>query len=131
MNRMSHPLISDYANRHGIPDTGRTDERLTVIVDDKYRVHLQPGPDGSVVLLSRLGVLPAPGPTREKWLYEVGKLAVGVLSKQAAACVVNSRDDTLWLQQVQPAATTPSLDEAIGTFANALSFWKGAMRRWP
>ena len=130
MNRVSHPLISDYAARHGISSTGRADGRLTIIVDDKYRIHLQPAPDGGVILLCRLCDLPAPGIARDEWLREVGKIAVGVLSKQAAACVVDPRDHALWLQQVHAAAATPSLDEVIGSFANALSFWKGALRQW-
>jgi hypothetical protein len=129
MNRVSHPLISDYAARHGIPETARADGRLTIIVDDKYRVHLQPGPNGGIVLLSRLSLLPAPGLVRDEWLREVGKLAVGAVSNQAAACVVDPRENALWLQQLHSTDGTSSLDEAIGAFANALSFWKSAMRR--
>ena len=41
-----HPLISAYARRHGLPVPARADGRLTVVIDDTYRVHLQAAPDG-------------------------------------------------------------------------------------
>ncbi len=79
MNALQHPLISAYAARHGLPPSTRADGRLTVVVDQTYRVHLQPA---------------------------------------------------LWLQQsLQPGSGELALDEAMGAFTNALSFWAGAVRR--
>lgn len=39
MNTPQHPLISAYAARHGLPPSTRADGRLTVVVDQTYRVH--------------------------------------------------------------------------------------------
>ena len=53
-----------------------------------------------------------------------------MLERHAATCVVDPQDRALWLQQsLQPGSGELALDEAMGAFANALSFWAGAVRR--
>ena len=52
------------------------------------------------------------------------------LAQHAAACVVDPQGRALWLQQsLRPGSSELDLDEAMGAFANALSFWAGAVRR--
>jgi hypothetical protein len=53
-----------------------------------------------------------------------------MLSRHAAGCVVDPQGRALWLQQtLRPDSSDLALDEAFGAFANALSFWAGALRR--
>lgn len=125
-----HPLISDYAGRHGLALPARADGRLTMVVDDAFRIHLHAAPHGWLAITARLCALPEQGAARDELAREIGKLAAGMLSRHAAACVVDPRGRTLWLQQtVSPDSSPLALDEAVGAFVNALSFWTGAVRR--
>ncbi len=130
MNATPHPLISTYAARHGLAPSTRADGRVTVVIDDRYRVHLLAGRDGWLVLSARLCALPARQAGRDELMQEIGKLAAGMLARHAAACVVDPQERALWLQQsLRPDSSELALDEAMGAFANALSFWAGAVRR--
>lgn len=130
MNAPQHPLIAAYAARHGLAPSTRADGRITVVIDDTYRVHLQPGRDGWLAMTARLCTLPAGDADRDRLVTEIGKLAAGMLARHAAACVVDPQGRALWLQQsLQPGSGELALDEAMGAFANALSFWAGAARR--
>ncbi|WP_368643814.1 CesT family type III secretion system chaperone [Castellaniella ginsengisoli] len=126
----SHPLIADYAARHGIADGVRTDGRLTIRIDDKYRVHLLGARNGWLAISARLCSLPPDGLGRERFFAEIGRQATGMLRSQSSTCVVDPGEDALWLQQmVRPDTDAVGLDEAVGDFANALSFWTHAVRR--
>lgn len=129
MSHTMHPLIAAYVARHGIEVPQPFLGRVTVMVDDRYRVHIQATSQGAVVLLARLATLPAEGAGRDQWLQQVGKLALGTLSAYPAACVVDPRETALWLQQVLTHAGETSLEESMGQFVNALSFWVGALSR--
>ena len=49
---------------------------------------------------------------------------------EAIDVYVDPQGRALWLQQsLQPGSGELALDEAMGAFANALSFWAGAARR--
>ncbi|WP_313625236.1 CesT family type III secretion system chaperone [Achromobacter sp.] len=125
-----HPLISAYVGRHGLPLPTRADGRFTVVVDDRFRIHLHPAPNGWLAMTSRICALPEQSAARDDLVREIGKLAAGMLSRHAAACVVDPQGRTLWLQQtLSPDSSPLALDEAVGAFANALSFWAGAVRR--
>ncbi len=126
----SHPLIADYAARHDISDGVRADGRLTIRIDEKYRVHLLGARNGWLAISARLCSLPPDGPGRERFFAEIGRHATGMLSSHPSTCVVDPAQDALWLQQmVRPDTDAVGLDEAVGDFANALSFWIGAVRR--
>lgn len=129
MNQTMHPLIADYVARHGItvPDPYRG--RVTVVVDERYRVHLQATEEEGVVIICRLASLPPEGATRDQWLLTVGKLALGTLSTCPAVCVVDPHEKALWLQHILMPGEGISLDESMGQFVNALSFWTGALPR--
>ena len=126
----SHSLIADYAARHGLSGGVRADGRLTILIDDKYRVHLLGARNGWLAISARLCSLPPGGLARERFLAEIGRKAAGMLSNQASACVIDPDEDALWLQQmVRGDVDAVAVDEAVGQFANALSFWTGAVRR--
>ena len=129
MNVPSHPLIAEYATRHGLADGVRTDGRLTVFIDDKYRIHLLAARNGWLALSARLCSLPQDKLACERFMAEIGRLAAGMLSGHASACVVDSNEEALWLQQmIRPDTDAVGVDEAVGGFANALSFWTSAVR---
>ncbi len=124
-----HPLIAGWLERKGLHDAARSDGRATLIIDDKYRIHLCMAGD-RVALSSRLCALPAAGVARDRLLVALGKQALGMLHRHDAGCVIDPREEALWLQQmVADARDDLALDEALGRFANALSFWTGAVRR--
>ncbi|MGB3277086.1 MAG: CesT family type III secretion system chaperone [Castellaniella sp.] len=126
----SHPLIADYAARHGIADGVRADGRLTIRIDDKYRVHLLGARNGWLAISARLCALPPGSLERERLFAEIGRQAAGMLSNHPSACVVDPDEDAVWLQQmVRPDMDAVGMDEAVGDFANALAFWTSAVRR--
>lgn len=129
MNQSMHPLIADYVARHGITVPEPFRGRVTVVVDDCYRVHLQATDGDAVAMICRLTGLPPAGATRDQWLLNVGKLALGTLSACAASCVIDPGEKALWLQHILMPGEGISLDESMGQFVNALSFWKGALPR--
>lgn len=131
MDAPNHPLIASYADRHGLPaGSVRPDGRLTLVVDERYRIHMHAAPGGWLALSARLCDLPAPGMARDALLVNVGKMAAGMLEGHASTCTVDPREEALWLQQcLRPDAAATDLDEAVAQLANALSFWQGAVRR--
>lgn len=130
MAEASHPLITRYVALHGIQDAVRSDGRATILVDDKYRIHLRGARNGWLVMSSRLCPLPPPGVARDRFLVHIGTHAAGMLSQQPSTCVIDPDEDALWLQEmIRPDAGAGDVDEAVGRFANALSFWIQVVRR--
>lgn len=125
-----HPLIARYVERHDLAQAVRADGRATLVIDDKYRVHLSGASNGWLAITSRLCGLPPAGAARDNFLAALGRQAAGRLSRQPSACVVDPAEESLLLQQmVRPDTDPVGVDEAVGSFANALSFWQGAVRR--
>ena len=125
-----HPLVARYAQRHGLTRALRADGRATFVIDGKYRVHLAGARNSWAAIHARLRDLPPDALARERLLAELGKLAAGLLTRQAAACVIDPAGQSLWLQQmVRPDSAEADVDEAMGQFVNALALWLGAARR--
>lgn len=130
MSAIPHPLIARYLARHAIAQALRADGRATLTIDDKYRVHLQGARNGWLAISARLCALPPAGVAREDFVAALGKQAGGMLAGHASACVIDPAEEALWLQQmVRPDSSEIEMDEAVGQFANALSFWTGAVKR--
>lgn len=131
MSTPQHPLLLRYLARTGIGEQAlRADGRATIVIDDRYRVHLQPDSAGWLSLMSRIVALPAAGIARDRLLLEMGRLAAGMLSAHASGCVIDEKEEAVWLQQsIRPDSSDVDVDEAIGQFANALSFWTRAAGR--
>lgn len=126
---MTHPLIADFAIRRKVPLPEGGADRLTVIVDEKYRIHFYSLPNGSVAMCARLTHLPRPGNERDAFLQEVGKIAAGMLAENNPGCVVDQRETSLWLQQIIAQGEEVALDNAFGQFVNCLSFWTSVLER--
>ena len=126
----SHPLIKQYLARHGVPEAARSDGRATVLIDEKYRVHFTSTRQGWLAITARLCGLPPAGAERDEFFLTVGRNASGMLARQHSGCVVDPAGEALWLQHVLlPEADALGMDEAVGSFANALSFWSGVLQR--
>ncbi|MDQ8034822.1 MAG: CesT family type III secretion system chaperone [Bordetella sp.] len=131
MNTATHPLIQRYVQRHQLPDAVRADGRATLLIDERFRVHLTPAPQGWLALNARLLGLPAAGRERDDLLGEVGQFAAGMLAGHASTLVVDPAEEAIGLQQmIRPDASDLDVDEAVGQFANALSFWQAVARRY-
>lgn len=131
MNANAHPLINAYVARHRLPpETLRADGRATLVVDDRWRVHLQRGDAGWMAITARLCALPPAGIARDDFLLHVGRMAGGMASKYASTCSIDPKEEGMWLQQsVRPDSHDIEVDEALAEFLNALSFWTSAVRR--
>lgn len=120
----SNSLIKSYLFRHGVPEAARSDGRATIIVDDKYRVHLADTRLGCLAITARLCLLPPRGAARDEFFITLGYNASAMLSKHPSTCVVDLAGEALWLQQIlRPEVDALGIDEAVGEFVNALSFW--------
>lgn len=125
-----HPSIESYLIRRGLADAARDDGRATVLIDEKYRIHLAVAPSGWLVTAAKLCVLPPRGAARDEFFISVGKHASAMLVKDPSTCVVDPRVEALWLQRIHdPATDALGVDEAIGEFVNALSSWLGVVQR--
>lgn len=131
MHTTIHPLISSYMTRHALPgDSVGEDGRLTVIIDDRYRVHLQTSAQNWLALSTRLCALPAAGAERDTLLLLLGRQTMGVLNQYDSSCVIDKSEKNVLLQQlVRPDSKVEDVEEAMGQFANALSFWLNVVRQ--
>ncbi len=126
----AHPLITQYLARHDALEAARSDGRATVLIDEKYRVHFTGTRQGWLAITARLCGLPPVGVERDEFFLTVGRNASGMLVGQPSGCVVDPAGEALWLQHMlRPESDALSMDEAVGSFANALSFWSGVLRR--
>lgn len=125
-----HPLLASLAARHGLASAIGPGGHAALVIDERYRVRLAPGAEGGLVLTAALCELPAGQPAREALAAELGRQALGLLAGHACACVIDPAGTRLCLQQCLPADSTDlDVDEALGDFANALSFWTAAVRQ--
>jgi hypothetical protein len=113
------------------PSSLRPDGRLTLVVDQRYRVHVSPGADGRVVLNATVAMFdPTEPPAHADRLIErLLQLAQGLLKGHASGLHLSQHGDTLGLQQWLPAqVSVQQLQEALAHFVNDLSFWVRAAK---
>lgn len=120
----THPAIQAYAARHGVnADAIRSDGRLTLSVDKRYRVHLRTLPDRRIALTARLLDLSGAART-DDILARLSGLATGMLRAHASTLCVDERDQALLLQELLDAQTDAAqLETTMADFLNALAFW--------
>lgn len=118
--------VRAFASRHGIgPDAVRSDGRLTLTVDKRYRIHLQASTHNRVALVSQLMTLPAPGrPSADQVLERLLKAATGLMREHPSGLCIDPKLQSVLLQQTLPAdADAGAVEKAIADFSNALAFW--------
>lgn len=118
-------LLQAYLARQGLPPL--TEEgvgRVTIHVDDRYRVQVAIIHQICVALRARLVPMPATSIERDALIMDAGRWMQMLLPDYAATCVVDVRDDSLWLQQTVVAnATIETFELAMASFVNVLAFW--------
>jgi|GEM_PF-3628924 len=129
MTEIVSPRLVEYAQHHGIDLPSPFSGRLVVVVDDKYRVSIHVSNSSNEVLRYRLAALPSAGSQRDGVLLKVGTFAASMLSAHRASCVVDSREFSLWLQQVVQPEVSESLDESMASFVSAISIWVAELPR--
>jgi hypothetical protein len=108
-----------------------TPDRLDLMVDDRYRLRLLALPGGGVMIRSRLKTLPESASAQEALITQVGRLACAMMKHHASGCVVDEPGRSLWLQQTTASTSAADIDEAVGQFVNALTFWLKATATLP
>lgn len=121
-----HPHIASFMQRQGLaPEQLRSDGRLTLVVDDRYRIHLAPYANGGLALIARVASLPDDRADRDALIDRVLKKSAALLQLHPSTLTVDQHQDALHLQQILPQEelSPERLDTAVGEFTNALSYW--------
>ncbi len=126
----AHAAILAFMTRRSIPAKDlRSDGRLTLNFDHKYRVHLHTASHKRVVLTAQL--MSFGGRYQDSATDEVLErllgLSAGLLQQHASSLYVDERAKTLLLQQTLPAdASAETIEAALADFVNVLPFWASA-----
>jgi hypothetical protein len=118
--------LQAFAQRHGLgADAVRGTGRLTLTVDGRYRVHLQPSTHNRLAFTAQLMPWPAvPDTPSDRTMERLLRTASGMLQANASTLCIDEVRHALLLQQCVPVDAPPAtLDDALGEFVNALAFW--------
>lgn len=132
-----HPALLAYATRHRIAanDPPRSDGRLTVRVDGRWRVHLTGTVEGRtpsrIVLSARL--LDLAGQLHQRstddLLVRLATLAAGRLKSDASGLSLDQKNQALLLMEAMPASSDlEALETGLADFVNTLAFWGHAIQ---
>ena len=121
----AHPAIVAYAKQQGLgPAAFKSNGRLTVRFDDRYRVHLQPVASGRIAITTRLLDLASLGKRKDEVLGRLSTLAAGLLRDHMASLCIDPSDQTLQLQaQLETDTDAARLQVELEDFLNSLEFW--------
>ena len=132
-----HPALLAYAIRHRIAanDPPRSDGRLTVRVDGRWRVHLTGTVEGRtlsrIVLSARLLDLTGQLHQRstDELLVRLATLAAGRLKSDASGLSLDQKNQTLLLIEALPASSDlEAVETGLADFVNTLVFWGRAIQ---
>jgi hypothetical protein len=128
----AHPAVRAYAQRNGIDASAfREDGRVTLTIDDRFRVQLRAAADGRLALSSLLldlGQLAAP--RVDATLQRLAIWAAGMMRDHASALAVDEGAQALLLQQELAANTDlAALESELADFVNVLAFWVSTCAR--
>ena len=127
-----HPALRAYASRYRIAadNPPRSDGRLTVRVDGRWRVHLSGVAEGrapgQIVLSARLLDLSGQlsQPLVGDLLVRLASLAAGRLKSDASSLSLDPVNQALLLLEVLPAnSDLEAVETGLADFVNALAFW--------
>jgi hypothetical protein len=125
--RQTHTVIKRFAERHALGASAfRSDGRVNMTMDGRYRVVLNPAAHNCVALTSQLIVLPSNGKRSaiHQLLERLMKANAGLMQQHPSTLCLDERQQVLSLQQIVAAdADVAMLETAIGEFVNALAFW--------
>jgi len=124
-------VVRAFVQSHRIPaESVRSDGRVVLTIDQRYRVNLAPAPHHRVALQSELLALPESTYARtDEVLLRLTGIAAGTLQRHASTLCIDRKRQALMLQQLIAAgADLPALEDALADFVNALAFWSQLCR---
>lgn len=122
----AHPAVRAYAQRNGIDASAfREDGRITLTIDERYRVQLRAAADGRLALSSLLLDLgQLAGPRVDAILQRLATWAAGMMRDHASALALDEAAQALLLQQELAASSdVAALESELADFVNVLAFW--------
>ncbi|MCF8161234.1 MAG: CesT family type III secretion system chaperone [Polaromonas sp.] len=123
----AHPAILAFMTRRGIAAKDlRSDGRLTLNFDQKYRVHMHTASHKRVALTTQLLSLGGRyhDSVTDEVLERLVGLSAGMLQEHASSLCLDERAKSLLLQQTLPAdASAETVEAALADFVNVLPFW--------
>jgi hypothetical protein len=123
----AHPAILAFMAHRGMSTNDlRSDGRLTLNFDQKYRVHLHSANHNRVAITTQILALSGRyyDSGTDEILERLTALAAGMLHQHASSLCVDERGKVLLLQQTLPAdAPAKSVEAALSDFVNVLPFW--------
>ncbi len=125
------PVVRAFVRSHSIPaDAIRSEGRVVLSVDDRWRVHLLPAPQQRVALQAELIAVAEPPDRRtDDALLRLCRTAAAMAKEHASTLCIDSRRQALVLQQTLSQNADPrALEDALADFVNALSFWSRLCR---
>ncbi len=125
------PVVRAFVQTHRIPpDAIRSEGRLVLTLDQRWRVHVLPAPQQRVALQAELASVPqVPDRRTDDALLRLCRTAAALLKEHASTLCIDARRQALVLQQMMPQASdVGTLEDALGDFVNALSFWSRLCR---
>ena len=105
----------------------RRDGRLTLVIDQRCRIHLRPDVGGQLCLSASVAALPGGRgtPAARQFVERMLNAGAGLLREHASTLYLEVDGDSLQLQQLLAAdLSADQLDAEIGDFANTLQFWQ-------
>lgn len=122
-----HSGVREFMARRGIAVTTlRNDGRLSLTIDEKYRVHLRPASDGRLALQAKVADFPDAANNRaaDEAIEHLLNRSAGMLRKYASTLCLEPHSQTVRLQQLLAANTSgEQLEAEIAEFTNALDYW--------
>ncbi|WP_374608959.1 CesT family type III secretion system chaperone [Diaphorobacter nitroreducens] len=125
------PVVRAFVQTHSLPaEAVRREGRVVLTLDQRWRVHLLPAPQQRVALQAELIAVPeVPDRRTDDALARLCRTAAALLKEHAATLCIDTRRQALVLQQLVPqAGDVGVLEQALGDFVNALSFWSHLCR---
>lgn len=125
------PVVRAFVQTHRIPPEAiRTEGRLVLTMDQRWRVQVLPAPQQRVALQAELITVPeTPDSRTDDTLLRLCRMAAALLKEHASTLCIDARRQVLVLQQTVPQASdVGTLEDALADFGNALSFWSRLCR---
>lgn len=122
-----HAVVRAFMTRNGVDERQlRSDGRLTLTVENRYRVHLQSAPLNRVAISAQ--VLELTGrleqAATERLLETLMNRAAGMLQRHPSTLSIDPRTEVLLLQRTLSGDTDArELEQELGEFVSALAFW--------
>ena len=122
-----HAVVRAFMTRQGVDEQQlRSDGRLTLTVENRYRLHLQSAPLNRVAISAQVldlsGRLEDAATTR--LLEALMNRATGMLQQYPSTLSIDARTEALLLQHTLAGDVDASaFEEELGSFVSALKFW--------